>query len=158
MTNIEIPLTFSLRNTHDIPSCSNSKRNKHYRFTVNWQASIYFPMLHQSGAPFASVRSFSTQNTPALQAERTWCSLWEEALQGERFHCMPSICCTIDRRQLSGLKTVFLRRKVSRKLPLTVKLSYLVVVQIKSNFLFLEPILDVAVLKSIHEEAEKKVC
>ena len=30
------------------------------------------------------------------------------------------------------------------------------VVQIKSNFLFLEPILDVAVLKSNHEEAGKK--
>ena len=58
MTSLEIALTFSLRNTRDIPSRSNSKRNKQYRLTVNWQASIYFPMPHQSGAPFASVRSF----------------------------------------------------------------------------------------------------
>ena len=58
MTRVEISLTFSLRNTCDIPSRSNSKRNKQYRLTVNWHASIYFPMPHQSGAPFASVRSF----------------------------------------------------------------------------------------------------
>ena len=58
MTSLEIALTFSLRNTRDIPSRSNSKRNKQYSLTVNWQASIYFPMPHQSGAPFASVRSF----------------------------------------------------------------------------------------------------
>ena len=58
MTSVEIALTFSLRNTRDIASRSNSKRNKQYRFTVNWQASIYVPMPHQSGAPFASVRSF----------------------------------------------------------------------------------------------------
>ena len=32
--------------------------NKQYSLRVNWQASIYFPMPHQSGAPFANVRSF----------------------------------------------------------------------------------------------------
>ena len=41
MTRVEISLTFSLRNTCDIPSRSNSKRNKQYRLTVNWHASIY---------------------------------------------------------------------------------------------------------------------
>ena len=34
------------------------KRNKKYILRVNWQASIYFPMPHQSGAPFANVQSF----------------------------------------------------------------------------------------------------
>ena len=61
MTSLEIALTFSLRSTRDIPSRSNSKRNKQYRLTVNWQASIYFPIPHQSGAPFASVQSFLKQ-------------------------------------------------------------------------------------------------
>ena len=37
------------------------KRNKQYRLTVNWQASIYFPIPHQSGAQFASVRSHSKE-------------------------------------------------------------------------------------------------
>ena len=56
---------------------------------------------------------YRRQSRPLTQrqefdAQRTWCRLWEEVLQGERFHCMPSISCTIDRRQL---RTVFLRRK-----------------------------------------------
>ena len=52
MTSVEIALTFSLRNTHDFPRINN------YGLTVNWQASIYFPLPHQSRALFASVRSF----------------------------------------------------------------------------------------------------
>ena len=62
-----------------------------------------------------------------------------------------------DRRQLrKRIQHVFSQTKVSRYQPLTLQFSYLVFVQIKSNFLFLEPILDVAVLKSNHGEAEKK--
>ena len=63
MTSVEIALSFSLRKTRDIPAAAPipkdwRKRDKQYRLTVNWQASIYFPMRHQLGAPFASVRSF----------------------------------------------------------------------------------------------------
>ena len=64
MTSVEIALTFSFRYTvhasfpaTPIPK-DWRKRNKQYRLTVNWQASIYLPKPHQSGAPFASVRSF----------------------------------------------------------------------------------------------------
>ena len=63
MTSVEIALTFSLHNWHatfpaaPIPK-DWQKLDKQYRLTVNWQASIYFPMPHQSGAPFASIRSF----------------------------------------------------------------------------------------------------
>ena len=57
MTRVEISLTFSLRNTCDIPSRSNSKRNKQYRLTVNWHASIYL-------LPYAApIRSSVCQRT-----------------------------------------------------------------------------------------------
>ena len=57
MTRVEISLTFSLCNTCDIPSRSNSKRNKQYRLTVNWHASIYL-------LPYAApIRSSVCQST-----------------------------------------------------------------------------------------------